>query len=156
MFVLTLKRKVNTTAQTEHHSNQNKNFFYHSRIIRGRISHSPTVHQLMSDHVKKSEKRAEGGSFATWTFPPPTLGRPHGTKCTDGPQLHLTYSRVLISQRETDVLRCSELRRTMVIINQPQRSGRERDREPERERVRGGDCVHVSHKNRECLIGGGG
>lgn len=42
----------------------------------------------------------------------------------------------------------------MVIINQPQRSGRERDREPERE-GEGGDCVHVSHKNRECFYMGG-
>lgn len=41
----------------------------------------------------------------------------------------------------------------MVIINQPQRSGRQREADRERE-GEGGDCVHVSHKNRECFIGG--
>lgn len=90
------------------------------------------IHQLMSGHVNKREKTRE--NLATWSFPPPTKGRRRGTKCTDEPRLHLTYRRLLISQRETDVTRCQILKGTMVIINW---GDRETEGETSRERQRG-------------------
>ncbi len=125
------------------------------------------MHQLVSGHVKKSEK--QGKSSATWSpvlgvdwelNPHPSRKRPHGTKCTqtDPERASCTYSHILISQCETDVCRCSKINR-MVINNKPQRTWFMLASIPFTSCFTSCVCVcvcvclHVRHKNREWFWG---